>query len=558
MHKLIRSISGHYSLFLFFAVCIVLMLTVLTSFYFSTPLSGISISDAERLDTGWMYEDGGELSPIESLPCRLNVDALTLKLSRELSDLSQEANHVLAFRTRYESIRVWADETLVYEAAQGKEHALGSMWHFVSLRDCIGASRIYVELTRYDASAHWDLSTVFLDHSHAILMYLLYQALPAILFWLFTMLFTLLLVFVALFMAGQKISGVSSMLALAAFIFLSGQWILLDSKITTIFGGNYALTYFLSYAAFYLLTAPYLLYIQLMLDSRSRVIRYLTWIFVGNAGVCMALHLFQVVSIRDTAFTVHILIFLSLLVLAKEFWYSVVKQKERKLFCTFLGTVFIYAAGLISIVLYYIGKLPPANSTTLYSWALLIMIFCATTDAILSLSRFWKQKQYMDHYRRLAIKDSMTMMGNRNAYEMRLQDLSAAPPARLIFILFDVDNLKFINDTYGHHIGDQAIYTAAQCIREVFEPIGACYRIGGDEFVVILTNAVDLDMLLQKYDFLLAQQNKNIVPFSVSYGWAEKNLNSSGRVSLEEIISLQKTADVNLYYRKKEKHKSTK
>ena len=417
IRKFVHPISGRYSLFVFFSMCIVLFLTILTSFYFSTPLSGIPISEVGRLNTGWMYEDGGRLSPVEPFPCRLQTDARTLKLTHGLSGISQDENDVLTFRTRYESIRVWADEILIYEAAQGKEHALSSMWHFIPMRDCAGVSFLHVELTRYDANAYWDLSTVLLDHSEAVLMHLLYSALPTILFWLFSVLFTLLLLFVAIFMAGRRISGVTAMLALAAFVFLSGQWILLDFKITTVFGGNYALTYFLSYAAFYLLAVPYLLYIQLMLDRRSRAMQCLTWLFVGNAGLCMALHLFRVVPIRRTAFTVHILIVLSLFVAVRAFWYSVVKRRAEKLFCTFWGTVFIYTAGLISIILYYIGRLPPANSTTLYSWALLIMILCATTDAVRSFSRFWKQKQYMDHYRQLAVKDSMTMMGNRNAYE---------------------------------------------------------------------------------------------------------------------------------------------
>lgn len=48
-------------------------------------------------------------------------------------------------------------------------------------------------------------------------------------------------------------------LSLAGFIFLSGQWVLLDSKILTLFGGNYAVVYYLSHLAFYLLMVPFLL-----------------------------------------------------------------------------------------------------------------------------------------------------------------------------------------------------------------------------------------------------------------------------------------------------------
>ena len=552
MLKLIQPISKRYTLFLFLGICLVLLLTLLTSLYYFTPLQGISKISIGRLDTGWMYEKDGQLFPLQSLPCKLELDTHTLKITRGLSDISQNTNNILTFRTRYQSIRVWADDVLIYEAAQGKEHALSSMWHFIPLRDYAGASSIHVELIRYDSGKFWDLSTVLLDHPDVVQVHLCNNALPAILFWLLCMLFTLVLLFISIFMMAQKIPGASSMAALAAFIFLSGMWILLDSKITTLYGGNYAFTYFFSYAAFYLLMAPYLVYIQLMLDRQSRAIRYLTWIFVVNAGLCMVLHLLGIVSIKNTAFTVHILIFISLLVSIRAFWRSVVKQKEKQLFCTFCGTIFIYAAGLVSIVLYYIGKLPPTNSTTLYSWALLVLILCATVDEVFAFGRYWKQKQYLDHYRQLATQDSMTMLGNRNAYELRLQELIVTPLRELAIVLFDVDNLKSINDTYGHHVGDQAIYITAQSIQKVFEPVGSCYRIGGDEFCVILTVAADIEQLLRKYDDILELQHKKTVFTSVSYGWAEKTFDG-GKASYEEIMLLQKSADINLYQKKKEK-----
>lgn len=553
MRKLIPPISKRYSLILLLAVCVVFLLTLLTSFCLSTPLPGISSSKVEHLDGGWAYENGGMLTPIDTLPCRLSVDSRSLKLVHEFPNISNDTNKILTFYTRYASIRVWADDILIYEAAQGQEHALSSMWHFIPLHDSAGASQLLVELTRYESGTYWDLHTVLLDHPDAVRIHLLCDAAPALFFALFCLLFTLLLLFVALFMAGQKIRGTSSMLALAAFIFLSGMWILLDSKITTIFGGNYALSYFFSYAAFYLLMIPYLLYIQLMLDSQTRIIRYLPLVFAGNAGVCMLLHLLGVIPIRKTAFTVHVLILLSLLVSTREFWHSVVKRKEKKLFYTFCGTLLIYAAGLISIILYYIGALPPTNSAVLFSWGLLILILCAAIDAFLSFGYFWKQKQYLEHYQQMAVKDSMTMLGNRNAFELYLQELAGTSPGRLVFILFDLDKLKFINDTYGHTVGDQVIHIAAQCIRKVFEPVGTCYRVGGDEFCVILTSAANNELLLHTFETQLHQKSEGSIPFSVSYGWSEKYFGHGMKVSMNDIFSLQKLADENLYRHKKGK-----
>ena len=60
-------------------------------------------------------------------------------------------------------------------------------------------------------------------------------------------------------------------------------------------------------------------------------------------------------------------------------------------------------------------------------------------------------------------------------------------------LVFDVNNLKDINDTYGHEYGDIALVNAAKIIRNVYDKANT-YRIGGDEIVVILEGDALLDL----------------------------------------------------------------
>lgn len=556
MRSSIRPGSRYNNFLLLFCIAFILFLTIAASIRFSTPVPGIPSAKAEHLDSGWSYEYRGNLYALDQFPCTLDLSDSTLHLMHSLSDMQWNDKDVLAFQTRYESIRVWADDVLVYEAAKGKEHALSSMWHFIPLYLCEDSSTLYVELTRYDQKTNWSLPSVLMDHPDAIWIHLLSSHAPAILFWISCMLFTLLLILVIIFMAIRKMENIAPILALAAFIFLSGQWILLDSKVTTLFGGNYALTYFFSYCVFYLLPAPFFFHIQLIFDQENRVLRYLSFAILLNAAICMGLHLFGVVSIRNTTFTVHILILLATFVSVRGFFHSIVKRRERKLICTFLGVLFIFISGLISIVLYYTNLLPPTNSAILYSWALLVMTVCMTMDTVSSLGYFWKQKQYMDRYRQLAVQDSMTMLENRNAYESRLKDLTANPPNRLTFILFDVDNLKKINDTYGHHVGDQAIYLSAQCVREIFNSLGNCYRIGGDELCVIVTSPCDTVRKLQQFDDLLKLKSNDTLPITVSHGFAESSFEPGRKITATDITELQKAADKKLYEYKNSRKQS--
>ena len=90
-----------------------------------------------------------------------------------------------------------------------------------------------------------------------------------------------------------------------------------------------------------------------------------------------------------------------------------------------------------------------------------------------------------------AYVDGMTGLGNRSAYEehvRQLDDEIRAGTADFAIELFDLNGLKVINDTLGHEEGDRTIIRAARFLAGRF-PDDACYRIGGDEFIVIRQGA---------------------------------------------------------------------
>lgn len=533
-----------------FILAVVIALTAAAAIRYTTPLAGIPDTEVRQLDSGWFYESNGSLSPLAQLPCQLYFTDDTLCLVRDLTDTETYPGDVLAIQTRYQSIRVWADQTLIYEAAQGQEHALSSMWHFIAAEAYSGFSTLRIQLTKYDQESNWELFAIYQDHPDAIGMHLLKTHLPAILAWLFCMLFALLLIVITLFMVTRHIAGGSLVLALTAFIFLSGTWILLDSKVTTVAGGNYALTYFFSYCVFYLLPVPLLIYFQLMLELKNRLLRYLMWITIGNAGLWMLLHLLNIVSIRNTATSVHLIIIIFLAAFVRETFRKGENRPQKRLMYTFWGIVLIFVVALLSIVLYHAGLLPPTNSAVIFVWGLLALILCMIMDTIVLFGRVWKERQYMEFYRQLATEDSMTRLANRNAYEIRLQELVSHPSGEVSMVLFDIDHMKQINDTYGHHAGDQVILLAAQCIHEVFGYSGDCYRIGGDEFCVIQTSSEDIPRKLRQFDQVMKLRNTTSFPVRVSYGWERRTFEEGISVTMKDIVELKNAADKVLYRNK--------
>lgn len=86
---------------------------------------------------------------------------------------------------------------------------------------------------------------------------------------------------------------------------------------------------------------------------------------------------------------------------------------------------------------------------------------------------------------KLSFEDSLTGLFNRNKFNLDMQSFKEAPACRLGVAAIDLNGLKPVNDRGGHSAGDSRIRCTANHIAAVFA--GKCYRIGGDEFVVIDT-----------------------------------------------------------------------
>ncbi|HIY53490.1 MAG TPA: GGDEF domain-containing protein, partial [Candidatus Agathobaculum merdavium] len=86
-----------------------------------------------------------------------------------------------------------------------------------------------------------------------------------------------------------------------------------------------------------------------------------------------------------------------------------------------------------------------------------------------------------------------------------------------------INNLKQANDTMGHSAGDELICTAAECILSVFDSLGCCYRMGGDEFVVLLQNITEsqVNKALSELELCISRRNlTRPFPLSLAMGYA--------------------------------------
>lgn len=152
-----------------------------------------------------------------------------------------------------------------------------------------------------------------------------------------------------------------------------------------------------------------------------------------------------------------------------------------------------------------------------------------------------------------SIRDELTNLMNRRAFNKDLEEkIKKANEAQssLVLIMLDSDNLKKVNDLYGHHIGDIYIKHIAKALLTYCSDNETCYRYAGDEFMIIAPN-ITVDQALRKVNSIqnfLAEHPiellGNSLPVTVSVGIASYPEHATDAEDLKQFT------DEALYYAK--------
>ena len=114
--------------------------------------------------------------------------------------------------------------------------------------------------------------------------------------------------------------------------------------------------------------------------------------------------------------------------------------------------------------------------------------------------------------------------------------------AELLFL--DMNDLKEVNDQYGHKAGDELIIGAAQCLTETFGPEAACFRLGGDEFLVMLPGCGEDEVPRTAEELRRAVETVTPADFGYTY-------TSGFQATQEELDRLVDEADRRMYEEKR-------
>lgn len=165
-----------------------------------------------------------------------------------------------------------------------------------------------------------------------------------------------------------------------------------------------------------------------------------------------------------------------------------------------------------------------------------------------------------EYLENLYLKDSLTGLYNRHGFEHYRQELSEKDIAfsYLHALVLDLDELKTINDRFGHKDGDFALQTIGQAIRSAAEENDICCRFGGDEFYCLLPrDSADApgSFFVRVEQYLEHFNRLSDKPYNVSVSGGSSTLEVADAAALPNLQELFQAADENMYHIKKTKVK---
>ena len=182
--------------------------------------------------------------------------------------------------------------------------------------------------------------------------------------------------------------------------------------------------------------------------------------------------------------------------------------------------------------------------------AFIIRLLCAILVSMASNIQFKAEAMV---YKRLSREDRLTGLGNRRGFDDYFAELEAVANSyrNALLIFLDVNGLKIVNDRYGHRAGDELIIGSARCLSNAFSSLGSCYRIGGDEFAVVILNPeLSKEDCARKLDEAIAVHNSSN-RWKLSIAWGTSYLRDD-RGNLKRTSDWMFEADQAMYAMKSE------
>ena len=530
------------------AICIILLIFIVFLFLYKLDGGNLNSKD-EQFSDGWTYEDG---TPVDFSNLRYAPEegTITKTVSPE-----QVSGTDLCFESRSLFFTVYINDTAVYDFHPDLIRIYGDYYgeciHTVDLPALEENSEIRITYTTLHEATTSSFYSMKIQEGAEFVKVTFAENFANYMQCFVIMVLGVVLIVVG-FLFTTDPNSIIETISLGTTAIVLALWTSSGSRIPQIISENSAMVRVMDYMCLIFLPVPVII---LIASVSKQLDSMLPKILIGLCGLNLVLNVVWVLVLgrdySEVLFITHIIIGIGVLFIV---YLTIGAYKKSGKFgknmkVIVAGFSVLIAAGILDIIRYYLFKAADASLFTRLGLLYFIILFTIyELNLFLNIIRKSAQTEVME---KLAYNDGLTGLLNRLAFTQEENRIKEKESGKYVLVQLDINFLKQVNDNYGHAEGDRFIIAAAELINDTFGRYGKCYRIGGDEFFVILDGknpekdyekaaAVFEDGMKKVND-----ENSFPIPLKIAYG---KAVYVPGNDSFDEA---EKTADNLMYEHKK-------
>lgn len=394
----------------------------------------------------------------------------------------------LVFYTLHQNVEVYIGDERIYRMRPLSFNDFGKtpgcLWNSVALENTDIGKEVRVEVYPVYKSSIGVKPAFYFGEKYRICMDVILEQLPILLLSIIGILIGLMLAAYAIYNYKNLETG-RSLAMLGLFAVCVSLWKLTDNKALPLMFPDVQALYMAPYLMLQLATVPFVLYMKELYSTREKKIWHVPVVtsFVGMI-VTLGLQFMGVFDMRQMLWVIHLEIVVTVAVTYGMLIYEIRKKGLSVRMRRNVISMVICLLGVIAdMAVYYISR--GMSGTALGMLGFITYTFALGAYSVRDARELMNIGVQARNFERKAYHDQLTGLFNRTAYA-DYTGRESFVPEHCIVVVFDLNNLKKCNDTLGHEKGDLYIRECARIIQENFQNIGKCYRMGGDEFTVLL------------------------------------------------------------------------
>lgn len=413
------------------------------------------------------------------------ADVVTFSLDRALV-----GDDSLVFYSLHQNVEVYVDDELVYSAYVSPKNRIGktpgNKWNEIPMYSSDGRKQVTVRFIPAYKTHIGNVPEMMMGNTSQI--YFHYIAKQMIPFVCAVVAIVHGAVFVIMTFAQYRgYKNRNELLYLGILAIVIGTWKLADLSMMHMYIKHPIEMTYRALVLVMFLPIPFALYERELLQcEKAKYLLYAAILSQLAIVLSWILQFLNIADLRETLWMHHVVVALVLALSVILSVYDIRKfgwTRKRRLTAISFSICVIGLVGDLIIFYLAFGKVT-------YSLGMVGFLIYIAVMGVLAMSeaKSWMELgQQAEGFKNMAFHDQLTGMFNRHAFAQHTTD-QKFNPSGCTLVMLDLNNLKKCNDTYGHDVGDRYITLGAKVIQDTFGEYGNVYRMGGDEFCVLMQN----------------------------------------------------------------------